>query len=277
MTADHATAEARDENERVSAAVRRPPRPFWLGLAGIAAVLGVHEAVSRLELLRPEFFPPVSVIAPALLELLPTAQLWEQILGTLQGWGVGLALAAVLAVPLGMLIGSFEAVRRMLRVIVEFMRPIPSVALFPAALLLLGITTGMKVSLVAFAAFWPILFQAIYGVQDVDPATKETARAYGLGPVARFWRIIVPSTSAYIATGLRISSAIALILTVTVELLTNLTGLGNAIGSARTAGQFPQMYALIALTGILGWLLNGTFERVEARLLHWHPSQREGT
>ncbi|MPZ60300.1 MAG: ABC transporter permease subunit [Propionibacteriales bacterium] len=233
------------------------------------------ELVARFELLPSRWFPPVTVVLGAVADLLPTGDLWSEIGRTLWGWGVGLAVAAVLAIPLGMLVGSVEAIYRALRVVIEFLRPIPSVALLPAAVLIFGIGSSMKVFLVAFASFWPILFQAIYGVQDISPGVKETARAYGLGPVSRFMRVILPSTLPYVATGLRISSAIALILAVTSELVVGAPGLGQAIAAAHTAAQIPTMYAFIAVTGTLGWLLNTAFQAAEARALHWHPAQRE--
>jgi len=254
---------------------RWPGSPFWVGLAGLLVVLLALELVARFELLPARWFPPVTVVGGALVELLPTSELWLAVFRTLQGWAVGLGLAAGLAIPLGLLIGSVEPAYRAGRAVIEFLRPIPSVALIPAAVLLFGIGLSMKVFLVAFAAFWPILFQAVYGVQDVNPGVRETARAYGLGPVARFGQVVLPSTLPYLATGLRISSAIALILAVTAELVVGAEGLGRAIVTAQTAAQVPTMYALIAVTGTLGWLLSTGFQAVETRLLHWHPAQRK--
>lgn len=248
---------------------------LWIGTAGVLIVMVGLELVARLGLLPSRWFPPVTVVAGALGRLLPTGALWLDVGRTLQGWGIGLVIAAVIAVPAGMLIGSVDALYRALRVPIEFLRPVPSVALIPAAVLLFGIGTSMKVFLVAFAAFWPLLLQAIYGVQDVNPGVKETARAYGLDAVARFVWVVLPSTLAYVATGLRISSAIALILAVTAELVVGAAGLGRAIVAAQTAAQVPTMYALIVVTGTVGWLLNALFRGVEVRLLHWHPSQRE--
>jgi ABC-type nitrate/sulfonate/bicarbonate transport system permease component len=250
------------------------PSSFLVGLAGLLGILTAFELVSRLEVLPSRWFPPVTVVFAALAELLGTGAFWQDVGLTLQGWAIGLGLATVLAVPIGMLVGSFEPIHRAVRAVIEFLRPIPSVALIPAAVLIFGIGMSMKVFLVAFASFWPILFQAIYGVRDVDPALKETARAYGLGPLARFWRIIIPSTTPYIATGLRISSAIALILAVTAELVVGAGGLGRSIMVAQSGAAIPRMYALIAMTGIVGWILNGAFQAAENLLLRWHPSQR---
>ena len=248
----------------------------WLArLAGIAAVLLVLEICSRTGVLPRESFPPVSEIYGSLLGLMTDTPFWIEVGRTMRGWAVGLLVAVVLAVPLGMLLGASRRAFEMSRLIIEFLRPVPSVALIPLAVLVFGVGQDMKVFLVAFACFWPILFQSIYGVQDVDPVATDTARSYGLPLLARFTRITLPSAAPYIATGLRISSAIALILALTAELVVGAPGLGRAIVVSQISGSITQMYALILATGLLGWGLNTVFMAVERRLLRWHPSHRE--
>jgi len=248
----------------------------WLTrLAGIAVVLVVLEVCSRTGVLPRESFPPVSEIWASLLRLLSDTPMWVEVGRTMSGWAVGLLLAAVLAVPLGMLLGASRLAFQLSRMIIEFLRPVPSVALIPLAVLVFGTGQDMKVFLIVFACFWPILFQAIYGVQDVDPVATDTARSYGLPLLARFTRVTLPSAAPYIATGLRISSAIALILALTAELVVGAPGLGRAIVVSQVSNQITQMYALILATGLLGWLLNSVFQAAERRLLRWHPSHRE--
>ena len=87
------------------------------------------------------------------------------------------------------------------------------------------------------------------------------------------WRVTIPSAVPYIATGIRISSAVALILAVTAELVIGSAGLGREINSASSGGNVELMYALIIATGLLGWALNLAATAVEKRVLHWHPSQ----
>ncbi|WP_324274917.1 ABC transporter permease [Blastococcus brunescens] len=113
----------------------------------------------------------------------------------MQGWAIGLGISILLAAPLGVLIGSNAYLDRATRATVEFLRPVPSVALLPLAILVLGISMDMKIFLVAFATFWPILVQAIYGVQDVDPVARDTARSFGVGRVAIFFRVTLPSAA----------------------------------------------------------------------------------
>ncbi|MBC6469350.1 ABC transporter permease [Actinomadura alba] len=233
------------------------------------------ELCSRLGVLPRDWFPPVTSMYAELFRLIVEQPLWVEIGRTLRAWAVGIGLAALLAVPCGVLLGSIPLAYRMARIVIEFCRPIPSVALIPLAVLVYGTGLEMKVFLITFATFWPLLFQTIYGVQDVDPVARDTARAYGLGPSARFWVITIPSAAPYIATGLRIAAAIGLVLGVTSELVGGAPGLGRAIAVAQSAGNVTLMYALIITTGLLGLTLNSAFAAVERKALRWHPAQRQ--
>ncbi len=260
-------------------AARRPAAgrlPDWLlPWIGVAAVLAFFELLARTELLfSNRYFPPVTDMAAALTDLVGDAGIWTALGQTLQGWALGLGIAVAIAVPLGIVIGSAPLLYRALRGVIEFLRPIPSVALIPLAVLIYGTGMGSKVFLAAFASTWPLLMQTLYGVQDVDPVATDTARSFGFSRVQRLARVTLPNAFPYIATGLRISATVALILVVTAELVIGAPGLGREINLARQGGAVDIMYALIAVTGLLGWALNGVFTRLERRLLHWHPSQR---
>jgi ABC-type nitrate/sulfonate/bicarbonate transport system permease component len=111
-------------------------------------------------------------------------------------------------------------------------------------------------------------------VQDVDPVATDTARSFGFSRVQRLWRVTLPSAVPYIATGLRIASAVSLILVITAELIIGSAGLGRSINLARSGGDVELMYALILTTGLVGLALNSIFVWTEKRVLHWHPSQR---
>ena len=238
------------------------------------AVLALFEVLSRTEILPSRSFPPISDMLSTLWGELGTGELWEAIGQTLQGWALGLGIAAGLAVPIGVAIGSSRLLYRSARLIIEFLRPIPSVALIPLAILIYGTGLESKVFLAAFASFWVVLVQTLYGVQDVDPVATDTARSFGLNRAQRLFRVNLPSAFPYIATGLRMASTVSLVLAVTAELVIGAPGLGRSINIARSSGNVELMYALIIVTGMLGWLLNGLLARAERRVLHWHPSQR---
>jgi ABC-type nitrate/sulfonate/bicarbonate transport system permease component len=241
----------------------------------VICVLALWELVVGIGLLNEDHVPSMSATVAELAELLGDAGFWSAVGNTLQGWALGLGIAAVLAVPLGILIGSSDTAYRSVRFVVEFLRPIPSVALVPLAVLIYGVGLESKVFLAAFASFWPLFVQTLYGVQDVDPVATDTARSFGLNRFERLYRVKLPSAIPYIATGLRISSAVSLILVVTAEIVIGSAGLGREINIARQGGAIELMYALIITTGLLGWLLNVVTTRAERRVLHWHPSHRQ--
>jgi ABC-type nitrate/sulfonate/bicarbonate transport system permease component len=130
------------------------------------------------------------------------------------------------------------------------------------------------VFLAAFGAFWPLLVQTIYGVRDVDPVALDTARSFGVGRFERLYRIKLPSAIPYIATGLRISSAVSLILAFTAELFMGTGGLGEIMNVAESFGLTVQVYALALATGFLGLAIYVLFSAFERWALRWHPSQR---
>jgi ABC-type nitrate/sulfonate/bicarbonate transport system permease component len=243
-------------------------------VVAVLLLLALWEAVVRAGLIPETSIPPATSAIGELASQVTQAAMWKAVGNTLEGWVIGLGLAVLLGVPAGILIGSSRWMYRALRVPIEFLRPIPSVALIPLAVLVYGTGLQSKVFLATFASFWPLLIQTIYGVQDVDPVATDTARAFQLGRFERLWRITVPSAVPYIATGIRIASAVALILCVTAELVIGSAGLGREINSASSGGNVDLMYAMIIATGLLGWLLNIAATMVERRVLHWHPSQR---
>jgi ABC-type nitrate/sulfonate/bicarbonate transport system permease component len=244
----------------------------WLGVLAILALL---ELVVRVGIIPSRYFPPMTTTFGTLFRQLGEGSFWTAVLQTLQGWALGLGIAAIIAIPLGMLIGSNMYVYRGLRPIVEFLRPIPSVALIPLAILIYGTGMQSKVFLAAFAATWPLLIQSIYGVRDLDPVQRETAQSFRIPLKDRLLKVSLPGAIPFIATGIRISSATALILVVTAELVIGAPGLGREINQARAGGVADLMYALTIATGLLGVGLNMVMVKIEARALHWHPSHRE--
>jgi ABC-type nitrate/sulfonate/bicarbonate transport system permease component len=243
-------------------------------LLAVAGALALWELLTRTGILNPDHIPTMTETVARLAELLGESSFWSAVGSTLQGWALGLGIAAALAIPLGILIGSSATAHRAVRFVVEFLRPIPSVALVPLAVLIYGVGLESKVFLAAFASFWPLFVQTLYGVRDVDPVATDTARSFGLNGLQRLIRVKLPSAVPYIATGLRISSSVALILAVTAEIVIGSAGLGREINIARQGGAIELMYALIITTGLLGWALNIATTRAERRVLHWHPSHR---
>ncbi len=240
----------------------------------IVAALVFWEAISRTGVISEKDLPAMSTTFRELWSLMQTGGFWLAFGQTVRGWALGLAVATVLAVPIGILLGSSDFASSAFRVPIEFLRPIPSAALIPLLFLTLGTTLKSEVFLASFGAFWPLLVQTMYGVRDVDPIAMDTARSFGVGRLERLYRITLPSAVPYIATGLRISSTVSLILAFTAELFMGLPGLGQKVNFAQAYGLDTQLYAYALATGFLGVAIHLVMTALERRALRWHPSQR---
>lgn len=243
-------------------------------VVSIALSLALWEFVSRTGIISERDLPAASTTFSELWSLVQTQAFWEAFVRTVRGWAIGLGLAVVLAVPIGIVLGTSPFTASAFRVPIEFLRPIPSAALIPLLFLTLGTNIKSEIFLATFGAFWPLLVQTMYGVRDVDPVALETARSFGVGKYERLWRITLPSSVPYIATGLRISSTVALILAFTAELFMGIPGLGQAVNVASSFGLEDQLFALALATGFLGVAIHIVFNALERRALRWHPSQR---
>jgi ABC-type nitrate/sulfonate/bicarbonate transport system permease component len=262
--------------------VRRPsPRANAVGLVlpGLCFVLAVTvvvEILARLGWLTSYVPPPTAVIA-ALVQGLGNGEISSQIGMTLLTFAEGLVLATVLAIVVGVLMGAIPVVYDALRVLVEFLRPVPSVAMIPLAILFLGLGGPMRVAVITYASFWPLLVSTLYGVRAVDPVALDTARNFGISPARTLWAVTLPAALANIATGLRVSASIALVVTVTTELVAGNSGIGFYVSQMEQANRLAPMYAGILLTGLIGYLVNALFFRLERKVVFWSPASREVT
>jgi ABC-type nitrate/sulfonate/bicarbonate transport system permease component len=249
-----------------------------LGILGLAIAVAAFEVLPRAGVLDARFFPPFSEVTVALGQRLTQPLFWQALLDTLWTWAVGLSIALVAGIVLGVVIGSIPVLRAITASTIEFLRPIPSVALIPLAVLLYGTGFQATLILVIYAAFWQILVQVLYGVQDVDPVARDTSNIYRFHPITKARMVTWPSALPYVVTGFRLAATVALILTITGELVIGTPGLGKLVAVAQQSGAVASMFALIVVTGILGVAVNLASRVVEKRILHWHPSVRgEGT
>jgi NitT/TauT family transport system permease protein len=154
---------------------------------------------------------------------------------------------------------------------VEFLRPIPSVALIPLVIVLLGIGPETKITLAVYAALWPLLFNTIYAMSEIDPVQVDTARAFGLSRSRILWTVRLPHAAPFVMTGVRISASIALILVISTELLAGGSGgLGQVIFDAGSGGgRMDVVLAATLVAGVIGFVGNSVLERVQRRWLGW--------
>lgn len=194
---------------------------------------------------------------------------------SLESFAQGLALAVAVGVVGGVLIGSSRTLLAASAVVIEFLRPIPAVALIPAAIFVFGLDTPMRRFVIAFAAVWPILINTLYGVRGTDRFLHDVARVSGAGRLGRLVRVTLPAALPSIATGIRVSASLALLVCVTAEFV---IGTGGGIGSymqeQRNADRIPELYAAVVVVGALGYLISAGLRAAEHRLLPWFGDAR---
>lgn len=250
--------------------------PAIRGLLGAFAVFAVCEVLTRAEFVSREFVPYASDVARHVPPLLVDGEFLNNVGATLDAFVIALVLAILVAVPVGVLFGSSAVAYRIARMLTELLRPIPSVTLIPLLILMVGPGLEMKVFVGTYAAVWPILFNTVYAIHDVDPVAKDTARSFGLSRFELLWRVSLPSAAPMIATGVRISAGVVLTVVISAELITaGSPGMGTFIKlSSAGIGQAPVTFAAAIVAGLLGFLINALFQTFERRAFAW--SSREG-
>src|SRR4029079_404468 len=244
----------------------------WPGFALIAAILVAWEVCSATAIIDPVVFPRVSLIFTTWGEIIANGELFRQLMPSLGRIFTGVGIAIAVAVPVGLLMGTVPFVHRLLEPLVEFIRPIPSSAYIPVAILFLGIGNEMKVFVVALACFFPILLNTYSGVRGIDPVVIDTGRTFGVTPLNTLAQIIFPAALPSILTGIQISLGLGLIVVVVAEMISGNNGIGYLILNMQRIFRVPEMFAGIFTLGLLGYLLNLVFLRIERYLLRWRIS-----
>ncbi len=242
----------------------------WAGLAVLAACLLTWEAWAHWRVDLAAYFPPASTVLATLAQIVASGELTGHIAATMRRFVEGYALAAALAVSAGLCLGLWRWLYNAFEPLIELLRPMPSPATIPIAILFLGIGDVMKVAVTAYACSWPILLNTIDGVRSVDRVLYATAATFRLTPWARFWKVVLPAAAPQIVTGLRVSLAIALILVTTSEMVVSNDGLGYYVLESQRTFQIPQMYAAVVALGIIGYALNRLFLAIDAWAMAWH-------
>ena len=250
-------------------------RTRLLGVAFILVLLVLWEIVAASGLLPAMSFPRMSVILQTLWGLIVSGELPGELGPSMLRMFAGYAVGAALGVLFGLLMGYFRVAYNLLEPITEFLRPIPSPAYIPIVILFLGIDDEMKVFMIAFASFFPVLLNTYSGVRSVDPVQLQTARTFGVSGNTLLWKIVLPASSPYIFTGLRVSLAVALIVMVISEMVAASSGIGYFILSAQRSFKVREMFAGVITLALVGYALNRVFLLIEAKVLAWHYGYTE--
>ena len=236
---------------------------FALGLLALWQVLADQRVIS------PVFFPSPSRTLGELWRQIVDGTIWAPLAATALRMFYGWGLASLLGVILGAVIGSSRTARDYLAPLLEFMRPLPASAVIPVAILLLGLSNEMAVSVIAFGAIWPVLLASVHGFASIEPQLLELAAALRLSRLQLLAKVSIPGAMPDILAGARVSLAIALILAVVTEMQASQPGLGHNILLAQRSLRSPELYAGVVVLGLMGFAINHALLAVEAQVLRW--------
>lgn len=209
---------------------------------------------------------PPSQIVVAFVEALGDGTLLAATRDTLISAFSGLAIGAGIGLILGILLGVLRPLDRLLELTIELLRPIPSVAVIPVALVALGFGYRLEITIVSFACVWPLLVLTRAAVRGVEPRLIEVARALRLSPWQRIVKIVTPAALPRIFVAFRLAAGISLIVAVTVEIAVNPQGLGFEVMAAGQALRPELTLAFLAWIGIVGYSLNAFLVFAQGRL-----------
>ena len=197
---------------------------------------------------------------------------WYSLWLTLQTALIGLAIAYVLAIPVGILIGLSRFAYRSTKFTFDFLKVIPPIVIIPIVILVLGPTMQMGIFLVVFGVFFMLAIQTAYGIRDADPVLLETMRCYGMGRAKQIWYARLPGAAPFIALGVRISVTIGLIVAVVAGLIGGAPGLGQDLLISQSNGQSTVTFAIVVILGLLGLGASRLVEFLRRRIVFWIPS-----
>ncbi len=187
----------------------------------------------------------------------------------------GFFLAALIGIPLGMMVGRIKILRQLLDPTISVLRPIPVTAWLPLSMIFFGLGPNAAIFLVFLGAFYPILLNTMFGVRSVDPRLFEAAAMLGCSGTGMFRQIVLPASLPSIFNGLRIAHGFAWILIVVGEMTGVPTGLGSVVMDGRTLSRTDLVITGMIVIGACGFVTDRIIVALSNRLLKWSPQHRE--
>lgn len=255
---------------------RRITLLLWQLLA-VALVLLTWQGVYASRYFTRDLVPSPWDVAVAIGNLAQDGGFWSALGGTVSSAFIALAIAIVIGIPVGMLLGISPALYRSTQFLVDVGRSFPVIALLPVVVLLLGATKRMEIVVVLAGVVWPILLQTIDGARRIDAVIADTVRSYRIPPWLRFVKVVLPNAAPFAVTGIRIAASASILIAVGVEVLSLTPGIGGDLSRAQNDGAAAVAIAYVVYAGFVGLLLNKVLWLAEGRLLGWSRRATEAS
>jgi len=239
----------------------------------IAIVLALWEVLGNH--IDPVLFTKPSLVAIAAVQMITSGELWNYLAPSLVVLAIGLSLAAVIGIAVGLILARFWVIDVAFGVYITFLYSIPSVALVPLIVLWTGYETTAKVVILFLFAFFPMAINTYQGVKNVDPKLVEVGRAFRCSEGQLWANIVLPGALPFIVTGLRLAVGRGLIGMVLADLYTAISGVGYLIVRTASTYQVDKMFVPIVTLGLLGVTLTALLRVLERRVAPWTLASEE--
>ncbi len=245
--------------------MRKLVLPLWLPIS----LLVFWQVLTTAGVLDALFFPAPTTLVITFGQLMGSGELFRHLHATFTRTAVGFLVGSALGLGLGLLVGAWSPLRRSLEPLISALYATPKLSLFPMLLLLLGVGDASRIGLVALGSF---IFTVIYtqdAVRNIQPGYVEMAVNYGAGKLALFREVYLPACLPEIFTGLRLALGRALVMAISVELVSSSDGLGSMIWLSWQTFATERLYVAVFVSGALGASLHYALQRLERRLIPW--------
>ena len=242
----------------------------FLPILGVVGLVAIWSLVTWQQWVDPVLLPSPIATFKALWQGMDGGALGFDFVKTVYRTAAATAIAAVIAIPLGIVLGSAERLYRSLEFVIDFFRSTPASAMFPLFLVLFGVGDETKISVAAFGAILVILFNVAYGVMNARKTRLLAAKVMGASRLRVLFDVMLLESLPQTFVGLRNGVSLALVIIVVAEMfIGSRDGLGHSVFEAQQLFDMPRMYAAIFAAGVLGYGLNLLFIVVERRFVHW--------
>jgi NitT/TauT family transport system permease protein len=186
---------------------------------------------------------------------------------------IGFAVAIIVSIPLGLMMGRSRAVASFCNPLLMVIYPVPKAALMPIIMLWLGVGDLSKTLVIFLGVSLPVIYHSFEGAKSVEEKMLWSGAAMGLSAAERMVRIVLPAALPEILTGCRTGLVLALITMVTSEMIARQSGAGNILFNALDMGEYDLVFAMIIIIGAMGICLDAMFETLRRRLVRWSEPQ----
>jgi NitT/TauT family transport system permease protein len=246
------------------------PRRILKALSPLFACIGLL-VVWQLASMRlgTESFPTAIETLKAVPAILTDKESIRNILDSMRRMAIGLTLAVLFAIPLGLMMGRVKAVANFFNPLMMIIYPVPKAALMPIIMLWLGVGDVSKTLVIFLGVSLPIIYHSFQGGKAVEEKMLWSGAAMGMSAPSRMLRIVLPAALPEILTGCRTGLVLALITMITSEMIARQSGAGNILFNALDMAQYDTVFAMILIVGLMGIIFDAVFEKVRMSLVRW--------